>query len=56
MARLTTPLGTEFRIDEGLIENIDLVEGEILQLEKWVSQKLRRFQKRVLVELLFLHG
>ena len=56
MARLTTPLGTEFRIDEGLIENIDLVEGEILQLERVGFAKIEKVPENGAVELLFLHG
>tara|TARA_A100001035_G_scaffold104272_1_gene81759 strand:- start:1544 stop:3259 length:1716 start_codon:yes stop_codon:yes gene_type:complete len=56
MARLTTPLGTEFRIDEGLIENIDLVEGEILQLERVGFAKIEKVPENGPVELLFLHG
>ena len=56
MARLTTPLGTEFRIDDGLIENIDLVEGEILQLERVGFAKIENVPENGPVELLFLHG
>ena len=56
MARLTTPSGTEFRIDEGLIENIDLVEGEILQLERVGFAKIEKVPEKGPVELLFLHG
>ena len=56
MARQTTPLGTEFRIDEGLIENIDLVEGEILQLERVGFAKIEKVPENGPVELLFLHG
>tara|TARA_Y100000287_G_scaffold178940_1_gene172152 strand:- start:795 stop:1673 length:879 start_codon:yes stop_codon:yes gene_type:complete len=56
VAVLTTPLGSEFRIDEGLIENIDLVEGEILQLERVGFAKIECVPESGPVELLFLHG
>ena len=56
VAVLTTPLGSEFRIDEGLIENIDLVEGEVLQLERVGFAKIECVPESGPVELLFLHG
>ena len=56
VAVLTTPLGSEFRIDEGLIENIDLVEGEVLQLERVGFAKIECVPDSGPVELLFLHG
>ena len=56
MARLTSPSGNEFRIDEGLIENIDLVEGSIIQLERVGFARIVKIPENGPIDLLYLHG
>ena len=55
-ARLTSPSGSGFRIDEGLIENIDLVEGAIVQLERVGFARIEKIPENGPVDLLYLHG
>lgn len=55
IARLTTPSGDGFRIDDGLIENVDLVEGAIVQLERVGFARIESIPENGPVELLFLH-
>tara|TARA_Y100000748_G_scaffold68362_1_gene55677 strand:+ start:76 stop:1074 length:999 start_codon:yes stop_codon:yes gene_type:complete len=56
MARLTSPSGNGFRVDEGLIENIDLVEGSIIQLERVGFARIEKIPENGPVDLLYLHG
>ena len=56
MARLTSPSGNGFRVDEGLIENIDLVEGAIVQLERVGFARIEKIPENGPVDLLYLHG
>ena len=56
MARLTSPSGNGFRVDEGLIENIDLVEGSIIQLERVGFARIEEIPENGPVDLLYLHG
>ena len=55
-ARLTSPSGSGFRIDEGLIENLDLVEGAIVQLERVGFARIEKIPENGPVDLLYLHG
>ena len=55
-ARLTSPSGNGFRVDEGLIENIDLVEGSIIQLERVGFARIEKIPENGPVDLLYLNG
>ena len=55
-ACLITPSNDGFKIDEGFIENIDLVEGMILQLERVGFARIEKIPGNGAIELLYLHG
>ncbi len=55
-ACLITPSDDGFKIDEGFIENIDLVEGMILQLERVGFARIEKIPENGAIELLYLHG
>ncbi len=56
IASLTSPSGEGFRIDDGLLENVDLVEGAIVQLERVGFARIEKIPENGPVEMLFLHG
>ena len=56
MARLTSPSGSGFRVEEGLIENFELVEGTIVQLERVGFARIEKIPENGPVDLLYLHG
>tara|TARA_B100001250_G_scaffold13861_1_gene12103 strand:- start:724 stop:894 length:171 start_codon:yes stop_codon:yes gene_type:complete len=56
MARLTSPSGSGFRVEEGLIENFELVEGAIVQLERVGFAIIEKIPENGPVDLLYLHG
>ncbi len=55
-ARLTTPLGDALEISEGMLENVDLEEGAIIQLERIGFARIEAVADTGPVELLYLHG
>lgn len=55
-ACLITPSNDGFKTDEGFIENIDLVEGMILQLERVGFARIEKIPENGAIELLYLHG
>ena len=55
-ACLITPSNDGFKTEEGFIENIDLVEGMILQLERVGFARIEKIPEYGSIELLYLHG
>ncbi len=55
-ASLTTPVGDELLISEGMLEDVDLEEGAILQLERIGFARIEAVPDNGPVELLYLHG
>ena len=55
-ACLITPSNDGFKTEEGFIENIDLVEGMILQLERVGFARIEKIPENGSIELLYLHG
>jgi glutamyl-tRNA synthetase len=55
-ARLSTPIGDELQVSEGMLENIDLKEKSIVQLERVGFARIETIPEDGPVEMLFLHG
>lgn len=55
-ARLSTPIGDEIQVSEGMLEDIDLKEKSIVQLERVGFARIETIPEDGPVELLFLHG
>ncbi len=55
-ARLSRPEGDEICIESGILEDVDLEEGAIIQLERVGFARIDSIPTDGLVELLYLHG
>ena len=55
-ARLSTPIGDELQVSEGMLEDIDLKETAIVQLERIGFARIEAVPEDGPVEMLFLHG
>jgi glucosamine 6-phosphate synthetase-like amidotransferase/phosphosugar isomerase protein len=55
-AVLTIPDGEKLVIQEGMIENFELIKGEIVQLERVGYAIIESDEDADIIQLLWLHG